>query len=113
MVAFSKLYEYATGGEKCMLYTGWLLAGLSGCLLPCMFFFLGPVFDTFTEETEPKEMARKIREICLIIAGIAVVIFISGFFQNWLLMRASSSIASKIKTKYLRAVLNQESAWYD
>lgn len=113
MVAFSKLYEYATGGEKCMLYTGWLLAGLSGCLLPCMFFFLGPVFDTFTEETEPKEMARKIREICLIIAGIAVVIFISGFFQNWLLMRASTSIASKIKTKYLRAVLNQESAWYD
>ena len=96
-----------------MLYTGWILAGLSGCLLPCMFFFIGPVFDTFTESTTPDEMAEKIREICLIIAGIAILVFISGFFQNWLLMRAAAGIGSKIKTKYLRAVLNQESAWYD
>ena len=63
-----------------MLYAGWIMAGLSGCLLPCMFFFLGPVFDTFTVETTPDEMAEKIREICLIIAGLAVVIFITGFF---------------------------------
>ena len=60
-VSFSKLYEYASGSEKCMLYTGWIMAALSGCLLPCMFFFLGPVFDTFTAETTPEEMARKIR----------------------------------------------------
>ena len=28
-------------------------------------------------------------------------------------MKAGSGIASKIKTRYLKAILNQESAWYD
>ena len=79
-VSFSKLYEYADGGERCMLYIGWVMAGLSGALLPCMFFFLGPVFDTFTVETSPDEMAEKIRTICLIMLGLAVLIFIAGFF---------------------------------
>ena len=63
-----------------MLYIGWVMAGLSGALLPCMFFFLGPVFDTFTVETSPDEMAEKIRTICLIMLGLAVLIFIAGFF---------------------------------
>ena len=96
-----------------MLYMGWLNAAISGASLPAMFFWLGPVFDSFTESTTPEEMAETIREICLIMVGLAVVVFVTSFFQNWLLMRASAGIASKIKTAYLKAVLNQESAWYD
>lgn len=80
---------------------GWLFAALSGATLPIIFFFLGPVFDTFTEETTPDEMVEKISIICYILLGLAVAVFFFSFFQNWMLMKASSSVAAKIKTKYL------------
>ena len=42
-------------------------------------------------------------------AGVAV----TSFLQNYLLMSASATIAARLKTRYLAAVLAQESAWYD
>ena len=115
MVSFKKLYaENSTGGEKCMLYSGWFFAALSGATLPVIFFWLGPVFDSFTEKgTTPDEMAKEIRGICLVLLGLAIGVFIFGFFQNWFLMKVSATVSAKIKTKYLKAILNQESAWYD
>ena len=44
---------------------------------------------------------------------LALGIAVTSFFQNWLLISTGSSIAARMKTKYLQAVLNQESAWYD
>ena len=58
-------------------------------------------------------MAKTIREICFVLLGLAVGVFIFSFFQNWFLMKVSATVSAKIKTKYLKAILNQESAWYD
>jgi ABC-type multidrug transport system fused ATPase/permease subunit len=44
---------------------------------------------------------------------LALGIAVTSFFQNWLLISTGASIAARMKTKYLQAVLNQESAWYD
>ena len=96
-----------------MLYSGWHFAAISGSLLPVMFFWLGPVFDSFTENSTPAEIADVITEICLVMVGLAIAVFVGGFFQNWFLMRAAASITAKTKTRYLKAILNQESAWYD
>lgn len=96
-----------------MLYSGWLFAALSGATLPCMFFMLGPVFNSFTEESTPDDIANKIADLCIIMAILAVFVFVCSFFQNWFLMRASAGIGAKLKTQYLKAILNQESAWYD
>ena len=106
-VPFSKLYsEYANRSEKCMLYFGWLFAALAGATFPLIIFWLGPVFDSFTEESTPDAMADKILGICWILFGLAGGMMIFSFFQNWLLIKASSNIAAKIKTRYLQAVLN-------
>jgi len=96
-----------------MLYMGWLFAAISGSLLPIIFFWLGPVFDSFTEKTTPEEMADVIAEICYVLLGLACGVFVFGYFQNWFLMKVSANVAAKIKTRYLKAILNQESAWYD
>jgi len=96
-----------------MLYLGWLFAALTGSVLPLFFFFLGPVFDSFTIETSVEDMRDAIREIAIIMACLSVGIFFTSVAQNYLLMSASSSIAARLKSKYLAAVLAQDSAWYD
>ena len=100
MVPFKKLYvDNSTGGEKCLLYSGWFFAALSGATLPVIFFWLGPVFDSFTEKgSSPDEMAKEIRGICLVLLGLAIGVFIFSFFQNWFLMKVSATVSSKIKT---------------
>ena len=112
-VAFSKLVGCANSREKTMLFIGWACAALTGATLPTFFFFIGPVFDSFGNGTSAEDARDKVREMCLIILILTVLIFITSFVQNFFLINASASIAAKLKTKYLKAVLNQESAWYD
>ena len=54
-VSFGKLLSTASFGEKIKLYLGWFFASLTGATLPLFFFFLGPIFDSFGPETDPKE----------------------------------------------------------
>lgn len=42
-------------------------------------------------------------------AGIAF----TSFWQNYLLMTSAATIGARLKTTYLRRVLNMESAWFD
>ena len=112
-VPVSKLLSLATGGEKCRLYTGWAFAALSGAILPTFFFFMGPVFDSFTVNTTAEEARDAIREVCIVMACLAGGITVTSFCQNYLLMSTSAMVAAKLKGAYLKAVLAQESGWFD
>ena len=112
-VSLGKLLSLATAGEKCRLYAGWAFAALSGAILPTFFFFMGPVFDSFTVETTAEEARDKIREVCIIMACLAGGITVTSFCQNYLLMSTSALVAAKLKGTYLKAVLAQEAGWFD
>jgi len=49
----------------------------------------------------------------MIMGILAVFITVTSFFQNYLLMSTAASVAARMKTEYLKKILNQESAWYD
>lgn len=110
-VGMGKMMSLASGYEKMKIYIGWLFAAITGATLPTFFFFIGPVFDSFTKS--PEELRSEIRELCLIMGCIAILIFFASFMQNFLLMTTAESVAATIKMRYLEAVLNQESAWFD
>jgi ABC-type multidrug transport system fused ATPase/permease subunit len=105
-VSLGKLFTAATGTEKCRIYFGWLFACITGAALPCFFFFLGPVFDSFGPETDPEETRRKVRELCIIMGILAIGVCLTSFLQNYLLMSTSASVGGRLKTKYLEKVLN-------
>lgn len=112
-VSFGKLISTATAGEKCMLYTGWFFAFVTGSVLPLFFFFIGPIFDSFGGAKTPEETRDQVRELCFIMLCLSIGIAFASFFQNYLLMNASATLAARLKTRYLKSVLSQESAWYD
>lgn len=112
-VPFGKLLSVASSAQKCQLIFGWILAGLTGAILPLFFFFIGPAFDSFGGDKTPEEVRDEVREICLIMGVISLAIFFTSFGQNWLLMRASASMAATMKTNYLKNILDQDSAWFD
>ncbi len=95
----------ANGSEKCRIYIGWMFAAITGAILPLFFFFIGPIFDSFQFKT-PEEAKDEITDLSLIMLYLAIGIAITSFFQNWLLISTGASIAARMKTKYLKAVLN-------
>ena len=54
-----------------------------------------------------------VKELCAVMGILTLGIGITSFFQNYLLMTAAASVASRMKTTYLKQILNQESAWFD
>ena len=112
-VPFGKLIELASKREKCMLCTGWFFACLTGVILPSFIWLIGDVFDSFAPDKDPEETRDKVREMFSIMLGLCAGISISATLQSSCLAAASTRIAGRIKTKYLEAILKQESAWFD
>ena len=44
---------------------------------------------------------------------LTIGIIITSFLQNYLLLSTSASVAARMKTRYLKKILDQESAWFD
>lgn len=107
-----KMLIFASGLEKMTIYLGWFFAAVSGAILPVFFLFIGPAFDAFGTKT-PEEARDETRKIGIIMGCLGLGVMFTSFFQNFLLLNTSEKVAAKIKVKYLQAVLNQESAWFD
>ena len=112
-VPFGKLIALASGREKCMLFTGWFFASLTGAILPTFIWLIGDVFDSFAPDKDPEETRDKVREMFYIMLALCFGILITATLQSSCLAAASTRITGRIKTKYLEAILRQESAWFD
>ena len=93
--------------------TGWVFTSFTGFLLPSFIWLFGDVFDSFDPDVDPLETRDRIRNIFYIMLGLSVIVVITSTLQYATLAAASSQIASRIKQKYLEAILRQESAWFD
>ena len=96
-----------------MLRVGWIFACFTGAILPTFIWMLGDIFDSYDPNIEAEETRRRIRETFYKIASLCVLICICATFYYYLLSAASHMITTRIKIRYLEAVLSQESSWFD
>jgi len=113
LVAFSKLIECATPGEKALMYVGWLFAFLTGIGLPLFAQFLQKIFNSFGPEVTPKETLRRVQTMFFVMIGVGVGIGLFGFVYWFILLRFSNKISRRTKENYLAAILKQETGWFD
>lgn len=120
-VPLMKLFTFASPAEKLKIYLGWFFAAAVGTTLPAFFFFIGDVFDSFTPdfestksvEQQAEEAREKVNDLCIKMGILTAGLIVFSILQNYLLLSTQAVIASRLKSQYLKAVLNQESAWFD
>ncbi len=95
------------------MYFGWLFAACSGAVLPGFIFMIGDVFDSFGPDQDPESTLILIRRVTKIMGLLAVILLVTGFLQYSLTIEAAARVAGRIRVEYLRAILRQESAWFD
>lgn len=108
-----ELISAAGPGERCLLWAGWFFAGASGAILPSFIWLIGDVFDSFAPGQDPQEARDEIRRTFVLIVALCCAVLVTGTLQATFLAMASARIAARTKSAYLRAVLQQESAWFD
>lgn len=113
MVNYSKLYQFASGSDKLLMYIGWGCACVTGCGMPSFVFLIGNVIDSFKPDTSVDETIKTINTISLIFTLVGIAIWCFSFVMYSFLLLFSERVAKKTRTKYLESILSQESAWFD
>ena len=113
MVPYSKLYCLADKSDMLLMYIGWFSAMVTGCGMPSFVFLIGNVIDSFKPTTSVEDTIATINQMSLIFTCVGIAVWIFSYFMYSLLLLFSERVVKKTRTKYLKAILRQESAWFD
>lgn len=113
MVPYSKLYTFASGSDKLLMWTGWISAMITGCGMPSFVFLIGNVIDSFKPTTSPDETVDTISLMSLIFTLVGIAVWIFSLVMYSFLLMFSERVVKKTRTKYLTSILRQESSWFD
>ena len=113
MVPLSEIVAMGDSSDRCLIYTSWVFAFMNGLVYPMSIILMGEVIDSFSPEMTPEETLEQVELIFGVMGILALVIVITTYINTMTSVKAAARIASKIKIKYLKAILDQESAWFD
>ncbi|KAF5395011.1 hypothetical protein PHET_08860 [Paragonimus heterotremus] len=110
-VSFFKLFQYSNRSEKCMIVLGALCSVLIGAGDPVLFFLFGDVVNDLS--ASGPSFTQNINRTAIWFAVLAVIVFVVGFLQMFLLHYSAIRQTKRIRKLYFRAVLRQDIAWFD
>jgi len=113
MVPYSKLQSLGSSSDNLFKWIGWISACITGLGMPSFVFLMGEIIDSMNPNISPKESLRMLTGVTIWMIGIGAGIWIFTYFMYSFLIIYSERVAKKTRVQYLRAILNQESAWFD
>jgi ATP-binding cassette, subfamily B (MDR/TAP), member 1 len=104
------LLTYADRTDKILMVLGYFFSIVTGIGLPSFVFLFGDITDEFGNSFDIVDAIRPIAiELCI----IGGVVWVTSYFYFVLLVIMSERIGMKTRVAYLRAILQQEIAWFD
>ena len=101
-VAYSKLYTFANGSEKAIMFIGWIFAGITGLGMPSFAFIFGDILNAFDPQEDTLDLMKRIG---LIMTCIGVGIWVLSYVYYAALLVTSEKIVRKTRTEYVKAIL--------
>jgi len=112
-VPYSKLYTFASGSDKLLMYTGWLAACVTGTGLPSFAFLIGDIIDSFGPATNVDDTVKTVSQMALIFTLVGLAVLFFSYIMYSFLLLFSERVIKRTRTKYLEAILKQDSSWFD
>mmetsp|Transcript_8283 Transcript_8283/g.6176 ORF Transcript_8283/g.6176 Transcript_8283/m.6176 type:complete len:112 (+) Transcript_8283:135-470(+) len=101
---------FTNNSEKLALYTGYVLAASFGVVTPIYVIFQGAIVNSLDGSVES---TMQIIDYCLILIYISLFGFVVSAIYFILLESVGQKVAIRMRTKYLKATLNQEMQWFE
>jgi ATP-binding cassette subfamily B (MDR/TAP) protein 1 len=109
VVAFSKLFSFATRTDLLLTFIGALAASASGCIFPLFTIIFSKLLNTFGGSN----FQATVNEYALYFLIIAVAAAALGFIETALPMIAAENQMKQARSRYMRALLRQDAGWHD
>lgn len=118
---YSKLYQYANGGDIMLMVLGTLCAMINGASLPLMTIAFGDILDSFVKyqfifnptQDDKDNLLNSSTRAVLFFVWIGVAAFVASYGQLCFWMMAGERQTKRIRHAYFAAILRQNVAWFD
>ncbi|ORX85459.1 multidrug resistance protein 1 [Anaeromyces robustus] len=121
-VPYTKLFKYANGTEKLMIFIGVLCSVLQGCIMPLI---LGEITNVFvslvvnltlkkiTGIQDHKDIFHDLYKQMIFLLIVGIVSFITTYLYNAFFNVSAYRQATKIRSLAFQSILKQEIAWHE
>ncbi|CAM6091333.1 unnamed protein product [Calypogeia fissa] len=120
-VPIGKLYSLADGWDVTLMFLGTVGACIRGSSIFVNIFLYGRIFKSFGQATDPTQIdysnyrtfPDQLLQVAYIYSGLSVVFFLGGFVELSCWLYTGERQATKLRRKYLEAVLTQEVGYFE
>ncbi|XP_031492300.1 ABC transporter B family member 19 [Nymphaea colorata] len=113
-VPFYKLFSCADGLDWLLMSLGSLGAVVHGSAMPVFFLFFGDLVNGFGKNQEdPLKMTHEVSKYALYFVYLGLIVCASSYAEIACWMYTGERQASKLRIKYLEAVLKQDVGFFD
>lgn len=112
-VPFYKLFSFADSTDKVLMIIGTIAAIGNGLSLPIMTILFGELTDSFGQNQNNKDVLRVVSRVSLKFVYLALGCGAAAFLQVAFWMISGERQAARIRSLYLKTILQQDIAFYD
>ncbi|BBN07935.1 ATP-binding cassette, subfamily B (MDR/TAP), member 1 [Marchantia polymorpha subsp. ruderalis] len=113
-VPFYKLFMFADWWDYLLIVLGTIGACVHGVSVPIFFLFFGALIDAFgANYANPQKMGQEVSKYALYLFYLGCVVLGASWLEISSWIQAGERQSSRMRTKFLKAVLSQEIAFFD
>lgn len=112
-VPFYKLFSFADSTDKVLMIIGTIAAIGNGLSMPIMTILFGELTDSFGQNQNNKDVLRVVSRVSLKFVYLALGCGAAAFLQVAFWMISGERQAARIRSLYLKTILQQDIAFYD
>ncbi|KAH7415620.1 hypothetical protein KP509_14G054100 [Ceratopteris richardii] len=113
-VGYLQLFSFADKYDYLLIFIGSLGAAAHGVAFPVFFLIFGKLINSFgSNQDSPSKVADKVAPYAADMVYLGIVILVSAWAEVACWMHTGQRQASKIRNRYLQAILNQDIGFFD
>ncbi|XVF16503.1 hypothetical protein REPUB_Repub10bG0036600 [Reevesia pubescens] len=109
------IFMHADGVDLCLMGVGMMGAIGDGLFTPAMIYIVGSMFNNIAGSSSAPQMMlfQNVNQVALTLVYLACGIWVASFLEGYCWTRTGERQASRIRARYLKAVLRQDISYFD
>ncbi|KAK8644268.1 hypothetical protein V6N13_123579 [Hibiscus sabdariffa] len=107
------IFMHADGVDKCLMTAGFVGSVVDGIVAPLLIFLMGHMFNNIGASSSADILTSNVRKVALLVIVTACGGWVGCFVEGVCWTRTSERQASRMRSRYLKAVLRQDIGYFD
>ncbi|XVF58165.1 hypothetical protein PTKIN_Ptkin07bG0041400 [Pterospermum kingtungense] len=111
--SISSIFKHADGVDMWLMAVGFIGAVADGTVAPLVIYLTGRMFNNIGGASAAEVLTEKVRQVALFVVLTACGGWVGSFLEGYCWSRTGERQATRMRTRYLKAVLRQDVGYFD